>query len=72
MSTTGRSTTTVTDFWARTERSEFFNARYAGHCPYPDCYKHGDIEQGDGCEYLNGLLMHMRCARAAIREHENT
>jgi hypothetical protein len=51
-------------------RSEFFNARYAGWCGYHDCYKRGSIEQGDGCEYHWGDLMHMRCARAAEREEE--
>jgi hypothetical protein len=49
-------------------RSEFFNARYAGRCGYHDCYKRGNIEQGDGCEYHFGDLMHMRCARAAERK----
>lgn len=48
-------------------RSEFFNARYAGQCEYVRCYKRNAIEQGDGCEYYLGELMHMRCARAAQR-----
>jgi hypothetical protein len=49
-------------------RSDFFNAKYGGWCAYDDCYKDHEIELGDGCEYLDGTLMHMRCCRAAQRE----
>jgi hypothetical protein len=60
----------IADFFNDDEtpaRSSFFNARYAGTCASDDCYKHNEIEQGDGCEYYKGDLMHMRCARAAER-----
>jgi len=48
--------------------SEFFNAKYSGWCHYETCHKHNEVEIGDGCEYYNDQLMHMRCARAAHRE----
>jgi hypothetical protein len=58
----------MTDFWEKPKgRSEFFNAKYDGTCQGIDCYKRNIIEPGDGCEYFNGELMHMRCARAAER-----
>lgn len=60
---------TVADFFTDPEprRSGFFNAKYGGWCQHNDCYKNNEIEQGDGCEYFDGELMHMRCARAAER-----
>lgn len=63
----------MTNFW-NTEsplvRSEFFNAKYSGQCMHVECYKLNAIEIGDGCEYYQGALMHMRCAREAQRWDE--
>jgi len=55
-------------FFDRPAHSTFFNAKYSGWCHYDDCYKHNGVEIGDGCEYYDDKLMHMRCARAAHRE----
>lgn len=62
---------TISDFFGtendEPRRSEFFNAKYSGRCAHDDCYKRNEIEIGDGCEYFDSELMHMRCARAAER-----
>lgn len=46
---------------------EPFTAKYTGYCHNPDCHKNNEVEQGDCCEYLDGHLMHLRCARAVQR-----
>jgi hypothetical protein len=59
----------MTDFWASapSRHSEPFSAKYDGYCHYLECDKRNEVEQGDCCEFFDGNLMHMRCARAAER-----
>lgn len=48
--------------------SEPFNAKYTGRCSLMTCEKSATIEQGDVCQYVDGELMHMVCARRVVRE----
>jgi hypothetical protein len=47
--------------------SDEFNAKYRGWCALQTCERRQEIEQGDVCQYVDGHLMHMVCARRVQR-----
>lgn len=55
------------NFFATTAPASTFNAKYQGRCALPTCERRNEIEQGDVCQYVDGELMHMVCARRVER-----
>lgn len=51
-----------------TDISAPFNARYGGLCSLGSCERKQLIDHGDVCQYVEGQLMHMVCARRVARE----